>query len=95
MSEGGSDPHAREYLSGLTVLMYLFRQGVVGVGEVHARRGHLVELLAVPGGGSGRSTMASTSGDTHRFGLDEVPRADDLFDDTVGSGPLEVAFLRK
>jgi hypothetical protein len=32
---------------------------------------------------------------THRFELDEVPRADDLFDDTVGSGPLEVAFLRK
>ena len=51
---------------GPVALMYLSGQGVVGVGEVHGSRGHLGELLAVPGVGSGRSTMSRTSGPPKR-----------------------------
>ncbi len=39
---------------------------VVGVGVVHAGRAHLVELPAVAGDGSGRSTTSRTSGPPKR-----------------------------
>jgi hypothetical protein len=55
VSEGDLDPRTGwGDLHVLPVLlMYLSGQGVVGVGEVDARRAHLVELPAVAGDGVG------------------------------------------
>jgi hypothetical protein len=64
-------------------LSWLSRQAAVGVGAVDSCRTHLVELLAIPRDGSGRSTMSRPSGPpkwvictAHMYGGDVVPFID-------------------